>query len=164
MHAPQKGSPEREKTDTLIDGIFQNRNYGSNIVNQVAHCRMDTRTLLRIFERLDERVAHAEGGVIVVEKDGKKEFESVAAAPNPEEAERLNAWIDELLVATKSLDGTEGNHFESFEHQLSTRLHELRRERSEEYKKRMDQLREASRLKDDDDHKFHGYHDMGTMN
>ena len=72
MHAPQKGSPEREKTDTLIDGIFQNRNYGSNIVNQVAHCRMDTRTLLRIFERLDERVAHAEGGVIVVEKNRQR--------------------------------------------------------------------------------------------
>ena len=58
-------------------------------------------------------------------------------------------------LATKSLDGAEGNRFESFEHELPTRLHELRRERSEEYKKRMDQLREASRLKDDDDHKFH---------
>ena len=65
-----------------------------------------------------------------------------------------------MSSATKSLDGAEGNRFESFEHELPTRLHELRRERSEEYKKRMDQLREASRLKDDDDHKFHGYHEL----
>jgi len=167
----QKKANKDQQTDAMIEKIFG----GGTVVDHLREHRPSVDTLFRLLERLDERQAHAEGAVFVeAEAGAEKKFHSATAPPDPAEAAQIAGWIEEFLVAVTILDqecssDTHSSHVEHFgggqcAAQLTDRLHELQRERSEHYQKRVADLREASRLKDDDDHKFHGYHDMGTLN
>jgi vacuolar-type H+-ATPase subunit I/STV1 len=164
----------------------------SSLVDRIRQKRPGMATLEAIVDRLDEREVAAKGLDHVEFKlvggdtaeTSNVEFERVHQ-PNQQdqaELERLEGRIDQLLEAVAVLDeefrATKQSKGESYvahaeaehwgggkcAHHLTSRVREIRRERSDQFQKRMEEFREAQRRKDDDDHKFKGYTDLGTLN
>lgn len=186
----QKKKGKDAQTDQLIDHLFFPPAAGgsgssSSLVDRLRDKRPCMDTLVAILKRLDEREVIARGGDHVVEvetSEGKMEFRKVSKDPDEPELQRLEGRIDDLIDAAGVLDAefrerkkakgqTTVAHAEE-EHWgggkcaevLSDTIAQIRRERSEMFQRRMEEFREAQRLKDDDDHKFKGYIDLGPLN
>lgn len=182
----QKKATKDAQTDELIDQLFF-KSDGGPLVDRLRSKRLGMGTYECIVDRLDEREVIAEGHDHVQVKmadddSGKTEFHRRVSKKDEAELERLNGLIDQLIEAVAVLDQefitakkAKGQSYVAHaeeEHwgggkcseQLSNRIKEIRRERSEQFQKRMEEFREAQRPKDDDDHKFKGYTDLGTLN
>lgn len=176
---------EREsQTDALIDRLFFSSS-SNTLVDRLREKRLGISTLENVLIRLDEREVIARGGDHVVQintEDGKTKFRKVTKEKNEAELKRLEGLVDELIDAVGVLDKEflamkkdKGEAFVAHSEEehwgggkcseiLSQRIAVIRRERSEMFQKRMEEFKEAQRLKDDEDHKFKGYTDLGPLN
>jgi hypothetical protein len=170
------------QTDQLIDQLFFTPP-ATGLVDRLRDKRVGMGTLEVIVDRLDEREVIAQGGDHVEFKmvGDKTEFHRVAEK-DEKELERVQGLIDQLIQATSVLDKeflaekkARGESYVAYaeeEHwgggkcaeRLGSRIGEIRRERSEQFQKRMEEFNEAQRRKDDPDHKFKGYIDLGNLN
>ena len=178
----KKKADRDAQTDKLIQELFFS---STDLVDNLRKKRPGSKTLEAIVDRLDEREVAAKGLDHVKFKmvGEKTEFERVKENPQDQaELERLDGKIDDLLQAVEILDKefmankkAKGESYVAHaeeEHwgggkcaqHLTSRVKEIRRERSEQFQKRMEEFREAQRRKDDDDHKFKGYTDLGNLN
>jgi hypothetical protein len=178
----KKKSDKDALTDRLIGQLFF-ADGSSSLVDRLRTKRPGMATLEDIVERLDEREVIAQGGdhVEFRQVGDKTEFYRTASK-DEKELERLEGLIDQLIEAVSVLDrefleqkqatGAKSVHHAEEEHwgggkcaeRLRDRISQIRRERSEQFQKRMEEFREAQRRKDDPDHKFKGYTDLGTLN
>jgi len=179
----QKKAKKNAQTDAFIDELFFDDTTSSSLVDRLRAKRLGMRTLESIIDRLDERLVTAQGMDHVEFKmvGDKAEFQRTQKKDEAELA-RLEGKIDELIQAQAVLDQefltkkqAKGENFVAHaeeEHwgggkcavQLQDRIKQRQRQRSEQFQKRMEEFREAQRRKDDDDHKFKGYTDLGTLN
>ena len=179
----KKKTDRAAQTDKLIDELFFS---GGSLVDRLRTKRPGINTLEAIVDRLDEKEVIAQGLDHVEFKmvGDKTEFYRVNKKSHKDEAElkRLEGLIDQLIQAAAVLDEefmaekkAKGQAYVAHaeeEHwgggkcakRLESRIREIRRERSEQFQKRMEEFREAQRRKDDDDHKFKGYTDLGNLN
>jgi hypothetical protein len=177
----KKKARQDAQTDDLIDQLFFTPP-SSGLVDRLRSKRVGMGTLEAIVDRLDEREVIAKGGEHVEFKmvGDKTEFHRVAKK-DEKELERIQGLIDQLIQAAAALDKeflakkkAKGESYVAHaeEHwgggkcaeRLENRIGEIRRERSEQFQKRMEEFREAQRRKDDRDHKFKGYTDLGNLN
>ena len=178
----QKKTARDQQTDALIDELLPAGATTTDtkaVVDRLRSKKLGMATLERILLRIDERQVMAQGWDHV-ECNPEGQFHRVADKEDPVELERLEGLTEQLIQAVAVLDQefreqkkvkgqayvahSEVEHWgggKCAEH-LQARINEVRRERSEQYQKRMEELREAQRRKDD--HKFDGYNDMGTLN
>lgn len=164
----EKKAQEDEKTDNLIDLLFFS-NDGSTLVDRLHEKNLSIETLERLVDRLDEREVIAEGKEhvrLVYDKNGKATFERVCQKDETE-LEKVKGKIDELIEAVAVLDDeirrkknaqgdnrfthTEVQHWGSDKRaeRLNNRAHEIRREREEQFQKRLAEFYEAQRIKKD---------------
>ena len=178
----KKKSDKDAQTDKLIEQLFF-ADGSSSLVDRLRAKRPSMATLEGLVERLDEREVIAQGGdhVEFRQVGDKTEFYRTASK-DENELERLEGLIDKLIQAVSVLDqeflkekqskGGKTVHHAEEEHWgggksaelLRELISQIRRERSEQFQKRMEEFREAQRRKDDPDHKFKGYTDLGTLN
>jgi hypothetical protein len=177
----QKKDQKDAQTDAYIDQLFFDPSNSNSVVDTLRKKRWSQTTLERIVLRLDERLVRAQGWDHVegkVNADGKAEFVRVKDNPDPATVERLDGKIEILLDAVEVLDEEfrkakkqqQGVAHAEQEHwgggycavYLRDRINSVRRERSEHFQKRLKEVQDAQRRKDD--HKFDGYHDLGTLN
>lgn len=185
----KKKADRDAQTDRLIEELFfpsGQRTSADSVVDRLRTKRPGLNTLEAVVDRLDEREVIAQGLDHVQFKmvGDKTKFHRVNKKSNKDEAElkRLEGLIDQLIQAAAVLDeefmaGKKAKgqvyvaHAEE-EHwgggkcakRLESRIREIRRARSDQFQKRMEEFREAQRRKDDDDHKFKGYTDLGNLN
>lgn len=167
-------------TDKLIDELFFS---DQALVTSLRQKRLSMSTLESIITRLDEREVIAQGMDHVkftVDGGGKVEFHRVGNTRDDGEVERLEGLIDQLVEAVSVLDQefrdkkkargqSHAAHAEEIHFcgghcadELHKLISEIRRERSEQFQKRMEEFREAQRI--NPDHKFEGYTDLGNLN
>lgn len=178
----KKKARKDAQTDELIDQLFFTAPANA-LVDRLRNKRVGLGTLEAVVDRLDEREVIALGGEHVEFKmvGDRTEFHRVAKK-DEKELERIEGLIDQLIQAAAVLDkeflAKKKARGESYvahaeeEHwgggkcaeRLENRIREIRRERSEQFQKRMEEFREAQRRKDDPDHKFKGYIDLGNLN
>lgn len=164
----EKKAHDDEKIDNLIHTLFFDKGSSSTLVDRLHEKNLSIETLERIVDRLDEREVIAEGKehVRLVNKDGKATFERVSLRDDDELA-RVQGKIEELIEGVAVLDdeirrkkNAEGeNRFTHTETQhwgcdkraerLTNRAHEIRREREEQFQKRLEEFYEAQRIKKD---------------
>ena len=175
------------QTDQLIDELFfAALPPGSSFVDRLRDKRLGMETLEAVVERLDQREVIAQGldhvEFRMVGEGDKTEAHRVIGSRDEKELERLEGLIDKLIqgvavldeefLAQKKARGEAYMAHAEEEHwgggkgaeRLENMIKEIRRERSEQFQKRMEEFREAQRCKDDPDHKFKGYTDLGTLN
>lgn len=180
----QKRATRDQQTDALIDELFPpgdgtTTQKQKDLVDRLRAKKLGMATLERILLRIDERQVMAQG-FEHVESSQEGTFRRVADKEDPAELERLNGLTDQLIAGVAVLDEefrqqkqekgqahvahAEREHWGGGKcaEELRARLNEVQRERSEQYQKRMEELREAQRRKDGS--KFDGYNDMGTLN
>mmetsp|Transcript_26293 Transcript_26293/g.75833 ORF Transcript_26293/g.75833 Transcript_26293/m.75833 type:complete len:264 (-) Transcript_26293:141-932(-) len=164
----EKKAQEDEKTDSLIDLLFFSSDR-STLVDRLHEKNLSIETLERIVDRLDEREVIAAGKEhvrLVYDKDGKATFERVCQQDENELA-KVQGKIDELIEGVAVLDDeirrkksaqgdnrfthTEVQHWGSDKRaeRLTNRAHEIRREREEQFQKRLEEFYEAQRIKKD---------------
>lgn len=178
----KKKARKDEQTDKLIDQLFFTPP-ASGLVDRLRNHRVGMGTLEAIVDRLDEREVIAQGGEHVEFKmvGDKTEFHRVAKK-DEKELEHIQGLIDQLIQAAAVLDEefwakkkAKGESYVAHaeeEHwgggkcaeRLENRIGEIQRERSEQFQKRMEEFKEAQRRKDDPDHEFKGYIDLGNLN
>jgi len=180
----QKKTNRDQQSDALIDELFPKGATPdeTELVNALRSKKLGMTTLERIMLRIDERQAMAQGWDHVECNHDDGQFRRVFRdnKKDPAELERLEGLTSRLIQAVAVLDEefreekkrrgqsyvshAEEEHFgggKCAEH-LQARFNEVQRERSEQFQKRMEELREAQRRKDD--HKFDGYNDLGSLN
>lgn len=161
----QKRALENSKTDALIDCLFFDQSGGS-LVDRLHKKNLSIDTLEKIVDRLDEREAIAEGKdhvQLVYRNDGASAFDR-ASLHNEDEMEMLGGKIEELIKGVSILDEefrkeknskgepyvahTEDQHWGSDRRaeRLSNRAHEIRRERDDQFQKRLQEFYEAQRI------------------
>jgi hypothetical protein len=176
----KKKAEKDARTDALIEEII----FGGpkdGLVDRLRNKKLCMDTLEHIVDRLDEREVNAEGQEHVEAKisNDRTVFERVAQR-DEEELERIQGRVDDLIAAVKVLDQefkaqkenkgeayvthTEELHWGGGKvaERLDSRYHEIRREREEQFQKRMEEFREAQRVKKDsppppkvkDDHRW----------
>lgn len=182
----KKKQAKDAQTDRQIEELFfATLPQGSSFVDRLRDKRLGMDTLEDIVERLDEREVIAQGLDHVEFKmvgDDKTEAHRVIVSRDEKEVERLDGLIDQLIegvavldeefLARKKARGEAYMAHAEEEHwgggkgaeRLENRIAEIRRERSEQFQKRSEEFREAQRCKDDPDHKFKGYTDLGNLN
>jgi len=176
----EKKAKKDAKTDQLINYLFF-ENDGSTLVDRLHKKNPSMETLETIVDRLDEREVIAEGKehVRLVEKNGKVTFERVSLRDD-EELASIQGKIEDLIEGVMVLDDefrrkkdgkgdsyvthTEDQHWggDKKAERLTNRAHEIRREREEQFQKRLEEFYEAQRIKKDkpappkvkDDHGF----------
>jgi hypothetical protein len=176
----EKKAQKDAKTDQLIHCLFFEED-GLTLVDRLHKKIPSIETLERVVDRLDEReiIAGGKEHVRLVEKDGKVTFERVSLKDD-EELARLQGKIEELIEGVMVLDDefrrknvgkadsyathTEDQHWggDKRAERLTNRAHEMRREREEQFQKRLEDFREAQTVKKDkpaprkvkDDHGF----------
>lgn len=177
----QKKSQKDAQTDSYIDQLFFDTSNSDSLVDTLRQKRWSQTTLERIVLRIDELLVKAQGWDHVEGKigtDGKAEFIRVKDNPDPTTAARYDGKIEALLEAVEVLDTEfrqakkqeQGIAHAEQEHwgggqcaaNLRDRINSVRRERSEHFQKRLKELQDAQRRKDD--HTFDGYHDLGNLN
>jgi len=168
----EKKAHDDEKTDQLIHELFfspsSSSSSTSTLVDRLHEKNLSIETLERIVDRLDEREAIAEGKehVRLVHQDGKATFERISLKDD-EELGRIRGKIEELIQGVAVLDDeirqkknangenrfthTESQHWGSDKRaeRLTNRAHEIRRERDEQFQKRLEEFYEAQRIKKD---------------
>ena len=167
LELAEKKAHQDAKTDQLIDCLFFDKGSPS-LVDNLREKNLSIETLERIVDRLDEREVIAEGKehVRLIHKDGKASFERVAIRDEDELA-RIQGKIEELIEGVGVLDEefrrekmsknqpyvshTEDQHWGSGKRaeRLTSRAHEMRREREEQFQKRLEEFYEAQRIKKD---------------
>lgn len=173
LHA-KKTQKEGMLDDLIKDLFFSNRE--DSLADILRNKRLSLERLESVVERLDQREAHAQGldhcQFEIV--DGKVECRRVASEDKAE-LDRLSGLIEKLVGAVAILDkeylaqgkahGADREHWGGgyAAQELEKHIRQIRRERSEQFQKRMEEFREAQRLKDDPDHKFKGYEDFGNL-
>ena len=178
----QRKAARDAKTDAMIHELFgrgtktEEQQEQDHLVQTLRTKRWGMTTLEQILLRLDERQLRAQGWEHVEARDenGHVEFVRVSdAAANPDEAARLEQCVQVFLDAVAAWDAElrqKQEHTTTHSHwgggqcaaYLRDRLQQIRRERSEHFQKRMQELQEAQRRKED--HTFDGYHDLGSLN
>lgn len=177
----EKKAKEDGKTDHLIDELFFKRGESDSLVDILRRKNLSIDTLEQIVDRLDEREVIADGKehVRLTEEDGKAGFERVSL-PDDAELKRVQGKIEELIEGVEVLDEEyrreKMNKREPYEShtgdqhwangkradRLWSRAHAIRRERDEQFQKRLNDFYEAQRIKEDqepppkakDDHGF----------
>jgi hypothetical protein len=163
----EKKAEKDAHTDALIEEII----FGGpedGLVDRLRSKKLCMDTLEQIVDRLEEREVNAEGQEYVEAKisNDRAVFERVAQR-DEEELERIQGRVDDLIAACKVLDQefkeqkenkgeayvthTEEVHWGGGKvaERLESRYHEIRREREEQFQKRMEEFREAQRVKKD---------------
>lgn len=160
-----KQAAENVKIDQLIDYLFFDQT-GGPLVDRLHKKRLSIDTLEKIVDRLDEREVVAEGKehVHLVIKDGVASFER-ASVRNEQELMKIQGKIEELIEGVSVLDEefrqekstkgeayvahTEDQHWGSDRRaeRLTNRAHEIRREREEQFQKRLEEFYEAQKIK-----------------
>ena len=161
----KKQAVEDTKTDQLIDYLFFDPTGGS-LVDRLHQKKLSIDTLERIVDRLDQREVIAEGNehVQLVLKDGLVTYER-SSCQNEEERVKIQGKIEELIKGVSVLDEefrqekntkgeiyvahTEDQHWGSDRRaeRLTNRAHEIRREREDQFQKRLEEFNEAQRIK-----------------
>ena len=179
-----KKNQKDSHTDQLINSLFFDRDSGSTLVDCLRSKKLSMDTLEDVALRLDERQVIAEGRDHVhssVDSAGRTQFERKAESARDEpELERLDGTIEQLIEALRILDdefihnkeGSKNQYVSSFEdahlgggkaaQRLENAVHEVRREREDQFLKRQEEFYEAQRIKKDrpaprkvkDDHGF----------
>lgn len=161
----EKQAAEHAKTDHLIDCLFFDKS-GGTLVDRLHNKKLSIDTLEKIVDRLDEREVIAEGNdhVHLVLNDGVAGFDR-ASLRNDEELAKIQGKIDALIEAAAVLDNefrrakdtkgeayvahTEDQHWGSDRRaeRLTNRAHEIRREREDQFQKRLNDFYEAQKIK-----------------
>lgn len=161
----KKRQDKNAATDQLVDQLFF-ANSGVLLADRLRQKRLSIDTLETIVDRLDEREVIAEGKEHVQAKIGQDQtnFERVVSRDEAE-LQRLDGLIDKLIETVKVLDKdfleekqrkgetyvthTEDQHWGGGKQaeRLTNRIHEVRREREEQFQERMKEFNEAQRIK-----------------
>jgi hypothetical protein len=179
FESAQKKAHKDAQTDQLIVQLFA----ADSLLDGLRAKRLSMDTMEKIVDRLDEREVLALGQDHVEAKiqGDRADYERVATQERDEaELERLEGMIDDLIAVVQILDEefmeakqkknepyvthTEEQHWGGgkLAQRLENRIHEIRREREDQFQKRMEEFREAQRIKKDrppppkvkDDHGF----------
>jgi hypothetical protein len=163
----KKKAKQDAKTDDLIEKLF----FGgpkSGLADRLRSKGVCIDTLEQIVDRLDEREVIAQGKEHVkpIFSENDTRFERVASV-DEKELEHIQGLIDDLIEAVKVLDDeflaekkkkgelyvshTEEQHWGGGQRakRLRNRSQEIRREREEQFQKRLEQFYEAQRIKKD---------------
>lgn len=162
----EKKAKKDAKTDAIIEHLFFQED--KNLVAYLHEKQLSIDTLEHIIDRLDEREVIAEGNEhveLVQGNDGNIEFHRVQKK-DEQELQRLEGAIEALIEAVATLDEefrnekdkkgelyvshTEDQHWGAGKRaeRLKNRAHEIRREREEQFQKRLEEFYEAQRIKD----------------
>jgi hypothetical protein len=149
----------------LIDYLFFDKTGGS-LVDRLHQKKLSIDTLESIVDRLDQREVVAEGNehVQLVLHDGVVTYER-SSCRNEDERVKIHGKIEELIEGVSVLDEefrqekstkgeiyvahTEDQHWGSDRRaeRLTNRAHEIRREREDQFQKRLEEFNEAQRIK-----------------
>ena len=147
-------------TDSVIDFLFPENNYGLVFSRLQSNKRPSTEMLIRVVERLHEREVHAKGFRHVESSThhDHTRFELIESDVDEEEVSRVSGLIDVLLSAAAAVDEqskAKEEHHVSDSHFtegklasiLTDRVRDLRREHDEQFQNRLEEYYDAAKKK-----------------
>lgn len=161
----EKKKHKDEETDSVIDFLFPDDNFGLILDRLLSDKRPSTQMLLRVVTRLHEREAAAKGfGHVELSHDqSQRKFEIVKSNADAIELASVSGLIELLLSAAAAVDEktmmnrTERHHASdshftegSLAPILTAKVKDLRREHDEQFQERLKEYYEAARKKDHD--------------